>query len=84
MSTWPAASRWWRTPLPELRQFEPLVRLAGDVDGFVAAVESALAEGDEPQAVAARLAVAAANTWDVRVERMVELVEEAVGRAENG
>ncbi len=60
------------TPLPELRQFEPLVRLAGDVDGFIAAVEAALAEGDDPQAVAARLAVAAANTWDARVERMNE------------
>ncbi|HSN73455.1 MAG TPA: glycosyltransferase [Anaerolineae bacterium] len=72
------------TPLPELRQFEPLVRLAGNVEGFVAAVEAALAEGDGPQAVAARLAVAAANTWDVRVERMVELVEEALGRSENG
>jgi glycosyltransferase involved in cell wall biosynthesis len=71
------------TPLPELRQFEPLVRVAGDVDGFVGAVEAALAEGDDPQAVAARLAAAAANTWDVRVERMVGLIGEALGRAEN-
>jgi glycosyltransferase involved in cell wall biosynthesis len=70
------------TPLPELRQFEPLVRLAGDVDGFVAAVEAALAEGDAPDAVAARLAVAAANTWDVRVERMVGLIEGGMGSGE--
>jgi hypothetical protein len=47
-------------------------------------VEAALVEGDDPQAVAARLAVAAANTWDARVERMVGLVEEALGRSENG
>ncbi len=60
------------------------MRLAGDVDGFVAAVEAALVEGDAPQAVAARLAVAEANTWDVRVERMVALVEEALGRGRNG
>jgi glycosyltransferase involved in cell wall biosynthesis len=72
------------TPLPELRQFQPLVRLAGDVDGFIAAVEAALAEGDAPQAMAARLAMAAANSWDVRVERMVALVEGALGRLENG
>ncbi len=72
------------TPLPELAQFQPLVRVAGDVDGFVAAVEAALAEGDAPDAVAARLAVAAANTWDVRVERMLALIGEALGRAENG
>jgi hypothetical protein len=61
-----------------------LVRLAGDVDGFIAAVEAALAEGDSPQAVTARQAVAAVNTWDVRVERMLALVEEALGEGENG
>ena len=68
------------TPLPELAQFQPLVRLAGDVDGFVAAVEAALAEGDAPEAIAARLAAAGANTWDVRVERMLALIEEALQR----
>ncbi len=68
------------TPLPELRQFEPLARLAGDAGSFIAAVEEALAEGEDPQAVAARLAVAAANTWDMRVERMMALVEDALGR----
>jgi glycosyltransferase involved in cell wall biosynthesis len=69
------------TPLPELAQFQPLVRVAGDVDGFVGAVEAALAEGDDPQAVAARLVVAAANTWDVRVERMLALIEDALQRS---
>lgn len=68
------------TPLPELRQFEPLVRLADDADGFVAAVEAALAEGSARHAVAARQAVAAANTWDVRVERMLALIERALER----
>lgn len=72
------------TPLPELRQFEPLVRLAGDAEGFIAAVQAALAEGDAPQAVAARLEVAMANTWDVRVERMLALIGQALGRSENG
>ena len=73
------------TPLPELRQFEPLVRLAGDVDGFIRAVEAALAEGNTPERVAERRAVAAANTWDIRVARMVALIEqrlaETAGRA---
>ena len=69
------------TPLPELAQFEPLVRLAGDVDGFVAVVEAALAEGDAPEAVTARLAVAAANTWNIRVERMLTFIEEALQRS---
>lgn len=69
------------TPLPELRQFQPLVRLAGDVEGFVAAVEEALAEGEAAPAVAARQAMAAANTWDLRVEKMLALIGEALGRA---
>ncbi len=72
------------TPLPELRQFQPLARLAGDVEGFIAGVEAALAEGHSPQAVAARQAVAAANTWDVRVDRMLALIGEALGEGENG
>lgn len=72
------------TPLPELRQFEPLVRLAGDADRFVAAVEEALAEGMDAQAVAARQAMAAANTWDLRVERMLTLIGERMGRGELG
>jgi glycosyltransferase involved in cell wall biosynthesis len=72
------------TPLPELRQFGPLARLAGDSAAFVAAVEAALAERDDPQAVAARQTVAAANTWDVRVERMLGLIGESLARGENG
>ncbi len=69
------------TPLPELHQFQPLVRLAADADSFVAAVEAALAEAHAPQAIAARRAVAATNTWDHRVARMTELIEQRLAVA---
>lgn len=70
------------TPLPELRQFEPLVRLADDVNSFAAAVEAALAEGNAPDALAARQAIAAANTWDHRVARMVELIKQRLAETQ--
>ncbi|MEA3337258.1 MAG: glycosyltransferase [Chloroflexota bacterium] len=62
------------TPLPELEQFPTVVRLVGDRDSFLAQVESALAEADDPVAMATRRAIAVANTWDVRVARMRELI----------
>ena len=46
-----------------------------DVGSFVEAVEAALAEGDDPVAAATRRALAAANTWDHRVAKMLALIE---------
>ena len=48
---------------------------AVDVESFVDAVEAALAEGEDPVAVATRRALAAANTWDHRVAKMLALIE---------
>jgi len=48
---------------------------AVDVESFVEAVEAALAEGDDPVAAATRRALAAANTWDHRVAKMLALIE---------
>jgi glycosyltransferase involved in cell wall biosynthesis len=59
--------------LPELRGFEPHVLLAEDAASFVEAVEAALAR-TAPEDVEARQAVAAANTWETRTERLLELV----------
>lgn len=70
------------TPLPELVQFSPLVRLADDARAFIAAIAAALAEGNTPDRVAARQAVAAANTWDHRVERMIELIGQRLAETE--
>ncbi|MCB9153248.1 MAG: glycosyltransferase [Caldilineae bacterium] len=68
------------TPLPELVQFGNTVRLASDAAGFVAAVEASLPEAADPLAQATRRALAAANTWDLRVARMIELVDDALAR----
>lgn len=51
-----------------------------DVESFVACVEAALAEAGDPARIAARQTVAAANTWDHRVARMLALIEEALAR----
>ncbi|MCS6842805.1 MAG: glycosyltransferase [Caldilineales bacterium] len=80
------------TALPELAQFGDLVHIAAgqwpepgrpagqtDAESFIAAVEAALAEADDPDRAARRQAFAAANTWDHRVARMVELLEAAIG-----
>ena len=52
---------------------EPHVVLADDADGFIAAVEEALAH-TSPSNVAARQELAAANTWETRTQRLLELV----------
>jgi glycosyltransferase involved in cell wall biosynthesis len=59
--------------LPELQGMEPHVVLADDADGFIAAVEEALAH-TSPSNVAARQELAAANTWETRTQRLLELV----------
>jgi glycosyltransferase involved in cell wall biosynthesis len=59
--------------LPELEGMEPHVAVADDPGAFVAAVERALVD-DGPSSVAARQQVAAANTWETRTERLLELI----------
>jgi glycosyltransferase involved in cell wall biosynthesis len=59
--------------LPELEGMEPHVVLAWDVGEFIAAVEVALAQRSSSN-VAARQELAAANTWETRTHRLLELV----------
>lgn len=81
------------TALPELAHLGDLVHIAAgrwpepdqpagetNVESFVAAVEAALAEADDPARAARRQAFAAANTWDHRVARMTALIEAALGQ----
>jgi glycosyltransferase involved in cell wall biosynthesis len=78
------------TALPEVGQFGGSVRVSGGdvesggwrVESFVEAVEAALAEGDDPVAVATRRALAAANTWDHRVAKMLVLIEATLAARE--
>lgn len=62
------------TPLPALRPMADVVTLAGDVASFGAAVSTALATGRNPELVARRRAVAAANSWAIRGDRLADLL----------
>lgn len=66
--------------LPELHRYAGLIELAEDSRDYPALVRKALAE-DGPDKRAARVALAAENTWDHRVEQISALVEEALTRA---
>lgn len=71
------------TPIPAIRPYGGLVRLATGVDAFEAEVEAALAEGrsmEAAQKAAQRQAVAADHTWDARVEQVSALIEAKLGR----
>ncbi len=57
----------------------PLVRVAATPEDFTAQIEAALAQ-EEPTAAAVRRRVAAANTWETRVARIEELLNQALAR----
>ncbi|MEZ5099333.1 MAG: glycosyltransferase [Thermoleophilia bacterium] len=65
------------TGVPELAGREPDVLLVEGIDAAVAAVEAQLAR-DAPEDRARRTAIAAANTWEARTERLLGLVAEAL------
>jgi len=68
------------TDLPEVRKYSGLVRLAAGVEGFVAAIEAALADRGEA-AARARVAAMQPESWEARVEQISELLEETEVRA---
>jgi glycosyltransferase involved in cell wall biosynthesis len=59
--------------LPELEGISPHVVLADGADAFIAAVERALADTSS-SSIAARQELAAANTWETRTHRLLELI----------
>lgn len=65
--------------LPALADYYDRVHVARDADEFVSACERALAAPDAGRA--ARLAVAAENTWEHRVARLMAHVERALSTA---
>lgn len=67
------------TPLPELRAFENLVRLADEHAAFVSAIEAALVE-DDPELVRRRRRVAEQNTWEARYQQIIAHIETVAGR----
>ena len=66
------------TPLPEVRRYEPGVRIAQGVDGWIAALEQALkdrsAEADQR-----RSALVAGEDWSVRIATIVREMQKVAG-----
>jgi glycosyltransferase involved in cell wall biosynthesis len=67
------------TDVPAARSFAPLVRIAATPATFIAAIDAALTD-NAAEIVAARRAAAAANTWDMRVSQIEELLTESLAR----
>ena len=68
--------------VPVMRRLLPGVRIAEDVEGFVDAIESALAEPERE--AAERAALAARHSWDVRTAAKLALVRGAMARNGGG
>jgi glycosyltransferase involved in cell wall biosynthesis len=66
--------------LPELRRFDGTIGVADGPEDYPRLVRQAIAE-DGPRERAARVALAAANTWDHRVEQISALVAQTLDRA---
>jgi glycosyltransferase involved in cell wall biosynthesis len=66
--------------LPELARFAGTIGIAAGPQDYPHLVRKAIA-GDGPEKRAARVALAAENTWDRRVEEISALVEQALVRA---
>ena len=64
---------------PEIAKFSQWVRIAEDREGFLAALDLALAE-DSEAAAEARVAAVAAQTWDRRVDDVLATVAQALAR----
>jgi glycosyltransferase involved in cell wall biosynthesis len=62
-------------PLPELRPYGHVVRIAETQDEFVCQVAKA-SNDYSPEAVEARVSVARENTWDQRVAKICSVVEQ--------
>ena len=69
------------TDLAEIRRFNDvhgsIVSVAGDPDGYVAAIRQALA-GGAPGTPAQRVAVASDNSWSSRIDAMSHLIDDAL------
>jgi len=63
-------------PLESLREHADLLRFAEGTDAWIAAIESALAD-DAPERRRHRLELAAASTWQVRAQEVIERVDMA-------
>ncbi len=69
------------TPLPAVRAYAEVVRLADDPASFAAAVREEAPLAREPELVARRRAAVEGESWRAAAERIAELLEAAQARA---
>jgi glycosyltransferase involved in cell wall biosynthesis len=65
------------SPLPAVEQYWSAVRVADNAEAFIAACDSAIRDDSEADKQA-RLRLAAENSWDSRVSKLLRLVEAAL------
>lgn len=65
------------TPVPPAERFSGLIHLAEDEEGFAGAIRAALAEAADPTAVQKRQQAARAHDWQLRVNEIWRLVQQA-------
>lgn len=63
--------------LPEMRQFDGLVRVGQDTEGFLSAVGKVLQDNDGPDAIAQRQHFAQEQTWNHRARALISEAESA-------
>lgn len=61
------------TPLPSIQGLAPLITFAEGPDAFAAAIRSALRD-DTPERQARRIALAGENSWEKRLQSIIELL----------
>ncbi|MEO8606479.1 MAG: glycosyltransferase [Chloroflexota bacterium] len=67
------------SPLPALSIYGDCIRIAGDTDSFIAAVEDAIAT-DSPAEQAKRVAYAQQHTWENRLETISGLIQQELAK----
>jgi len=61
--------------MSELHAFDDVIRITETTEDFIQQVEEAIKD-NSPKSIQARTAVAKENTWDARVQRMYEIIDQ--------
>ena len=64
--------------LPEMQQFDDLVRVAQDTEGFLSAIDAVLLEGEDAQAITQRQDFAREQTWTHRAQALISHAESGI------
>lgn len=69
--------------MPGVLDFSNIIEIAGDYEGFLQGVERAL-KNESPEKKRARLEVAAQNSWQGRVEAMMNIISDQMNKSGAG